>query len=90
MKKLQPIICAGILVAAMSAPAFAKSGIISTTKTGIISTTKTGIISTTKTGIISTTKMETSSTTRITSKDSTSSWDRYPLVNLLFTAFGLW
>jgi predicted Zn-dependent protease len=95
MKNFQPIVCAGILVVAMSAPAFAKTGIISTTKTGIISTTRTGIISTTRAGtsstdragIISTTRTGLTSTNRI---DSMPNSDRFSLVELLLTVFGPW
>ena len=64
MKNVKSIIWSTMLVLAISAPAFAKGGIISTTKTGTISTTRTGTISTTAAGTISTTRTGTISTTR--------------------------
>ena len=67
MRNLKSIVCAVTLVIAVSAPAFAKTGTISTTKAGTISTTKTGTISTTgnRAGTISTTRTGTISTTRV-------------------------
>jgi hypothetical protein len=95
MKKLQPIVCAGILVLAVSGSAFAKPGTISTTKAGTISTTRTGTISTTRTGIISTTAVGTISTTRTglistTNTNSTVGSDRFSFVALLLSVFGQW
>ena len=95
MKNLQPIVCTGILVLAMSAPAIAKPGIISTTKTGTISTTSTGTISTTRTGTISTTAVGTISTTRTglistTSTGATVGSDRFSLIELLLGVFAPW
>jgi len=96
MKKLQPIVCTGLLVLAMSSATLAKPGTISTTKAGTISTTKTGTISTTRTGIISTTAVGTISTTRTgaisttTNTNSMTGSDRFPLVELLLSIFGQW
>ncbi len=95
MKKLQPTVCAGILVLALSGAALAKPGTISTTKAGTISTTKTGTISTTRTGIISTTAVGTISTTRagLPSTMNTNSMvgsDRFSFVELLLSFFGQW
>ena len=90
MKKLKCITLSGMLVLAMSATAFAKPGIISTTKVGIISTTKTGVISTTgtgtsRTGIISTTQSGTS-----TGTDASLNFGRFQLFELLLTVLGQW
>ena len=41
MKNLKSIVGSTMLVVALSAPAHAKTGVISTTKTGVISTTRT-------------------------------------------------
>src|ERR1051326_6944100 len=95
VKNLQPIVCTGILVLAMSAPAVAKPGTISTTAAGTISTTRTGTISTTRTGTISTTAVGTISTTRTgiistTSTRSTVSSDRFSLIELLLSVFAPW
>jgi hypothetical protein len=95
MKKLQPIVCAGIVALAVSGPALAKPGTISTTKAGIISTTKTGTISTTRTGIISTTAVGTISTTHTglvstSHTNSTAGSDRFSFVELLLSFFGQW
>jgi len=96
MKKLQPIVCTGLLVLAISSSALAKPGTISTTKAGTISTTKTGTISTTRSGIISTTAVGTISTTRTgvtsitTNASAMTSFDRLPLVELLLSVFGQW
>ena len=94
MKKLQPIVCIGILVLAMSGSALAKPGTISTTKAGTISTTKTGIISTTRTGVISTTA-ETISTTRTglistPNTNSVTGSDRFSFVELLISVLSQW
>ena len=94
MKKRQPIVCAGILVLALSGAALAKPGTISTTKAGTISTTKTGTISTTRTGIISTTAVGTISTARSglisTNDTATAGSDRVSFVALLLSVFGQW
>ena len=95
MKNIQSLVCTGILVIAMSASAFGKSGIISTTKTGIIPTTSTGTISTTRTGTISTTTVGTIPTTRtgiISTSSSTTvdSFGRFSLIDLLFSLFSPW
>ena len=83
MKNLKLTVCAAVLVTAVSATTFAKTGTISTTKAGTISTTKTGTISTTRTGTISTTRTGTISTTGI-------SVDRFALVELLLAALRIW
>ena len=93
MKKIQPIVFAGVLVLVLSASTFAKPGTISTTKTGTISTTTTGTISTTRTGTISTTVAGTISTTRtgvISSPTPSLSLasERNSFVELLFSIFG--
>lgn len=88
MKHLRPIICAGILVLAVSVSAVAKTGTISTTKAGTISTTKTGTISTTRTGVISTTVVGT--TTHNSGTNTNISSDRFSFVELLLTVFGPW
>ena len=90
MKNLQPIVCAGILVLAISAPVLAKPGTISTTKTGTISTTKTGTISTTAVGTISTTRTGIISTTRAGLNSTTPSSDRFSLIELLLSVFKPW
>lgn len=93
MKNVQPIICTGILLLAMSVSAVGKPGTISTTKTGTISTTKSGTISTTRTGVISTTAVGTISTTRaglISSANMSISSDRFSFVELLLSVFGPW
>lgn len=93
MKNLQPLICAGVLVLAMSASAAAKPGTISTTKAGTISTTKSGTISTTRTGVISTTAVGTISTTRTSFTSNSSPYDdsdRFSLVRLLLTVLSPW
>jgi hypothetical protein len=87
MKNLKSIVGSTMLVVALSAPAHAKTGVISTTKTGVISTTKTGVISTTKTGVISTTRTGTTATAR---SNSTDSFDQSWLLQLLFTFFNPW
>ena len=46
MKNLKSIVGSTMLVVALSAPAHAKTGVISTTKTGVISTTRTGTTAT--------------------------------------------
>ena len=46
MKNLKSIVGSTMLVVALSAPALAKTGVISTTKTGVISTTRTGTTAT--------------------------------------------
>ena len=93
MKNSKTIVCAALLVAAMSTTAFGKSGLISTTKSGLISTTKTGLISTTKSGLISTTKTGLISTTR-TEPNSTSpsdiNVDQLSLFQLLLTTLFIW
>ena len=96
MKNFKSIIWSTMLVLAISAPALAKSGTISTTKTGTISTTRTGTISTTsvgttsanRAGTISTTRTGTISTTRTESAlmSSDQSW----LVELFLTVIGSW
>jgi hypothetical protein len=95
MKKLQPIVCTGILVLAVSGAALAKPGTISTTKAGIISTTRTGTISTTRTGIIPTTAAGAISTTHTgpistTNTNSIAGFDRFSFVALLLSVFGQW
>jgi hypothetical protein len=87
MKKLQPIVCTGILVLAVSGAALAKPGTISTTKAGIISTTRTGIIPTTAAGAISTTHTGPISTTNT---NSIAGFDRFSFVALLLSVFGQW
>ena len=64
MKNVKPIVLSGILVLAMSAPAFAKGGTISATKTGTISATRTGTISATTAGATSSDRAGTISATR--------------------------
>lgn len=87
MKTLKSIVWSTMLVMALSAPALAKTGTISTTKTGTISTTKTGTISTTKAGVISTTRTGTISTTRA---NSTVGFDGSWLLQILFTVINPW
>ncbi len=79
MKNLKSIVWSTMLVLALSAPALAKTGTISTTKTGTISTTKTGTISTTRAGTISTTRT-----------NSTVSFDGSWLLQVLLTVFNPW
>ena len=87
MKNLKPVVCAALLMTALSTTTFAKIGTISTTKAGTISTTRTGTISTTangtqRPGTISTTQTDTSSTGF--------GVDRFSLVELLYSALRLW
>jgi len=88
MKNLKSIICAALLVTALSVSTFAttKSGQISTTRTGQISTTKTGQISTTKTGQISTTRTGQISTTGA----GLISVNGFQLLDLLVTFINVW
>ena len=94
MKNLKSLVCAGILLSVLYTPAFAKSGIISTTKAGTISTTRTGTISTTvqdpasssRTGTISTTRNFTSTSSEATLVTRKENW----LIQLLYVAFALW
>ena len=89
MKKLTSISCSLMLVAAISATAFGKSGIIVTTKSGTIVTTKTGTIVTTRTGTIATN--DTTSTGRTSAlSTSTMNTNRFSLVELFWTVFGSW
>lgn len=88
MKNIKSILYTALLVMAVSATAFGKTGTISTTKAGTISTTRTGTISTTvngstRTGTISTTRTGTISTTRI-------AVDRFSLIELLLAALRAW
>jgi hypothetical protein len=92
MKTLKLTMWSTMLVLAMSVPAFAKSGTISTTKAGTISTTRTGTISTTaagtnRTGTISTTRTDVISTP---SRTSTANFGQLSLLELLLTVFGPW
>jgi len=91
MKNVKAIVCAAILIMAVSVSTFAKTGTISTTKAGTISTTKTGTISTTRAGTISTTRTGTISTTRIGSISTTRAGvDVFSFVELLSAALQLW
>lgn len=83
MKNVKAIVCAAILIMAVSVSTFAKTGTISATKAGTISTTKTGTISTTRTGIISTTRIGTISTTRV-------GVDTLSFVELMLAALQIW
>lgn len=88
MKNLKPVVCAAILVTALSAPTLAKTGTISATKAGTISATRTGTISATgsgtpKTGTISATRTGTISATQF-------SLDRFSWIELLYAALRAW
>jgi hypothetical protein len=95
MKNLVSIICTGVLLTALHAPALAKSGVISTTKSGVISTTKTGTISTTITETTSGNRFGTISTTRsgvvsATRTESSIRLEQSWLMELFFAFVGLW
>ena len=83
MKQVKSIVCAGLLVVAVSVPTVAKTGTISTTKAGTISTTKAGTISTTRTGTISTTRTGIISTTRV-------GVDTFSFVELVLLTLRIW
>lgn len=86
MKNLKSAVCAVLLVTALSATTFAKTGVISTTKAGVISTTKTGVISTTsnRSGVISTTRGGLIPTNRVQDMNG------FQLLDLLFTFINIW
>lgn len=92
MKTLTSFTCTIMLILAISATSFAKSGVISTTRTGTISTTKTGVISTTRTGTISTTGVipTTSTSTATATHPELVKLDRFAFVELLWSVFGIW
>jgi len=89
MKNFKSAICAVLLVTALSATTFAKTGVISTTKAGVISTTKTGVISTTgsRSGVISTTRIGVISTTRV---NPSTDMNGFQLLDLLVTFINIW
>ena len=91
MKNAKSVSCAAMLVLALSAPTFAKSGTISGTKSGTISGTRAGTISGTRSGTISGTRTSTVSEPSggIIPTASTVDWIKIGLFQLS-TVFRIW
>ena len=88
MKNVKSVVCAALLVMALFATTFAKTGTISATKAGTISATRTGTISatgsgTSRTGTISATRTGTISATQFRV-------DRFSLIELLLASLLAW
>jgi len=87
MKHIKAVVCASLLITALFATTFAKTGTISATKAGTISATRTGTISATgnltRTGTISATRTGSISATRL-------GVDQFLLFELLLASLRLW